>query len=79
MVPVEGISRFTNAAIALDLLSYAIVMIAGGHGAGPVGMLMIAVLAPMNLWFPAAALGWAGIALLIVSSFFRSRSAYILC
>ena len=57
-------------AVAL-VASFAIVMVAGGHGAGPVGLLL--VLGSFSAWGLHMTLGWVGV-LLTLAALFCSRT-----
>ncbi len=57
------------------LAAFGIVIIAAGHGAGPVGILMF--IGSASAWGLPMAIGWGAIAALIVASFIPFRWPYL--
>ena len=57
------------------VFSLAIVIIGAGHGAGPVGLLL--VLGSFSAWGWPLVFGWSGVLLTVTALFFPSRAAHV--
>ena len=73
--PLPTEQRVLAAAASLGLVfSLAIVIIGAGHGAGPVGLLL--VLGDFSAWGWHLSLGWSGVLLTVAALFFSRRTIH---